>query len=69
MATKTCSFCGSRIEPGTGTLFVRKDGTLFYFCSRKCQTNMFKLGRAPRRTKWTNEYHTIKGMRKQAPKA
>jgi len=48
----TCSFCGSGMEPGTGKMFVKRDGTIFYFCSTKCQNNQ-KLGRVPRRVSWT----------------
>lgn len=48
-----CSFCGHQLEPGTGKMFVKKDGTIFYFCSTKCQNNQ-KLGRVPRRVEWTN---------------
>ncbi len=48
-----CSFCGIQIEPGTGKMFVKKDGTIFYFCSTKCQNNQ-KLGRVPRRVQWTS---------------
>ena len=33
-------------------MFVRKDSTLFFFCSSKCQNN-FRLGRTPRRVTWT----------------
>jgi large subunit ribosomal protein L24e len=40
------------MEPGTGKMYVRKDGTIFYFCSTKCQNN-YKLGRVPRRVEWT----------------
>ena len=49
---RNCSFCGLPIEPGTGKMFVRKDGTIYYFCSTKCQNN-HKLGRFPRRVEWT----------------
>jgi large subunit ribosomal protein L24e len=48
-----CSFCGHQLEPGTGKMFVKKDGTIFYFCSSKCENNQ-KLGRVPRRVEWTN---------------
>ena len=48
----TCSFCGSGIEPGTGKMFVKRDGTIFYFCSTKCQNNQ-RLGRGPRRVAGT----------------
>ena len=48
-----CSFCGVPLEPGTGKMLVKKDGTIFYFCSTKCGNN-HKLGRVPRRVQWTN---------------
>lgn len=48
----TCTFCGEGLEPGTGKMFVRRDGSIYYFCSTKCQNN-YKLGRAPRRIAWT----------------
>jgi large subunit ribosomal protein L24e len=47
-----CSFCGKPLEPGTGKMFVRRDGSIYYFCSAKCQSN-YKLGRVPRRVRWT----------------
>jgi large subunit ribosomal protein L24e len=40
------------MEPGTGKMFVRKDGQIFFFCSTKCQKN-YKLGRISRRVPWT----------------
>ena len=43
---------GEPLEPGTGKMFVKRDGTIFYFCSTKCQNN-HKLGRVPRRVEWT----------------
>lgn len=39
------------MEPGTGKMFVKNDGKIFYFCSSKCEKNMM-LGREPARTKW-----------------
>jgi len=50
---RICSFCGNEIEPGTGKMYVKKDGTVLYFCKSKCQKNMLKLGRVPRRVRWT----------------
>lgn len=52
MQSHVCSFCGDAMEPGTGKMFVRKDGQIFFFCSTKCQKN-YKLGRIPRRVAWT----------------
>jgi len=42
------------LEPGTGKLYVKKDGSTYYMCSSKCMSN-FKLGRLPRRTVWTEK--------------
>ena len=50
---RTCSFCGNEIEPGTGKMFVRKDGTVFFFGSSKCERNLVDLGRVPRTVRWT----------------
>jgi large subunit ribosomal protein L24e len=50
--TRICSFCGEAIDPGTGKMFIRKDGTISYFCSSKCENNA-RLGRVPRRVRWT----------------
>jgi large subunit ribosomal protein L24e len=50
--TRTCSFCGGPIEPGTGKMFVKRDGSIFYFCSSKCQNN-YRIGRVSRRVAWT----------------
>ncbi|MBW2990935.1 50S ribosomal protein L24e [Candidatus Woesearchaeota archaeon] len=60
-----CDFCRKTMEPGTGKMFVRKDGKTFDFCSSKCEKNMLKLKRKPRTTKWTVEYADVKkGLKK-----
>ncbi len=51
-----CSFCRTSIEQGTGTMYVKKDGTIFNFCSMKCEKNLLKLGRTPRYMKWTKAF-------------
>lgn len=51
-----CSFCGKVIQKGTGKMFVRKDGKVFSFCSSKCEKNLLKLKRKPRKFKWTKYY-------------
>lgn len=48
------------MDKGTGKMFVKTDGKIFYFCSRRCEKNMFKLKRKPRKTKWTLEYQNEK---------
>ena len=50
--TRECDYCGQAIEPGTGTMFVRTDGSTTYYCSSKCEKNA-DLGREPRETEWT----------------
>jgi large subunit ribosomal protein L24e len=49
-----CSFCGKEIEKGTGVMFVKNDGRVFYFDSSKCEKNM-KLGREPARVGWVRK--------------
>jgi len=63
-----CSFCGILIEKGTGLMFVKTDGHVFNFCSRKCEKNLLKLGRKPRTTRWTVEYMKEKKETKAAEK-
>ncbi len=53
---RVCTFCGEEIEPGTGSMYVKKDGTVYYFCSSKCRKNFLKLGREPRRVRWTKRF-------------
>ena len=60
MEKRKCSFCGSAIEPGTGKLYAKKDGTVFYFCSSKCQRNL-ALGRIPRHVRWTEAGRKARG--------
>ena len=42
-----CDYCGENIERGTGKMFVRKTGKIFYFCSNRCEKRTVKLGRKP----------------------
>ena len=48
-----CSFCNEEMVRGTGLLYVKKDGKVLPFCSRKCRMNSLKLKRKPRKLKWT----------------
>ena len=54
-----CSFCAGEIEPGTGRMFVKRDGTVFHFCSSSCRKQQLVLGRVGHRLKWTRA-HAIK---------
>jgi large subunit ribosomal protein L24e len=63
-----CSFCNNEIRPGTGTLFVYKDGTSLAFCSSKCRKNLIGLGREGRLERWTSKVVALTGEKKKAEK-
>lgn len=56
-----CSFCGNEILAGRGTMFVKNDGTVFYYCSSKCQKNAAL--RNPVKVRWTKAYRREKKLR------
>ena len=60
---RKCSFCYREIEPGTGKMFVKKDGTVLNFCTNKCYKNMIELKRVPRTTAWTAKFKIEKEAR------
>jgi large subunit ribosomal protein L24e len=53
-----CSFCGKVIKTGTGKMYVKNDGTIYYWCTKKCEKN-FNMGRNPKKVKWV--------IKKQSP--
>ena len=55
-----CSFCDSELKKGTGVVFTKKDGTVFYFCSGKCRKNSLKLKREGRKQNWTEASRKFK---------
>lgn len=65
----TCSFCGCGIEPGTGMIYVKNDGSLLYLCSSKCRKNAVLLRRRARKLKWTDVYEERVRRQKAAAKA
>lgn len=60
---KKCSFCGAVITPGTGKMYVKKDGSVLYFDANKCYKNMILMKRVPRTTLWTEKAHEEKDAR------
>ncbi|MFP4045510.1 MAG: 50S ribosomal protein L24e [Candidatus Aenigmatarchaeota archaeon] len=50
-----CTFCDKEIEKGKGKIHVKKDGTSYFYCSAKCEKNHLKLGRDPKKVKWTEK--------------
>ncbi|MBD3253592.1 MAG: 50S ribosomal protein L24e [Candidatus Lokiarchaeota archaeon] len=53
---KKCSFCGNDIAIGRGVMFVKRDGTIHNFCSKKCRKAMLIYKKNPRKTRWTAHY-------------
>lgn len=49
-----CSFCNTDIAKGRATIFAKKDGTVYYYCSSKCEKNA-NMGRTPRKTAWVTK--------------
>jgi large subunit ribosomal protein L24e len=66
--TRACDFCGADIEPGTGTMFVSRDGTTTHFCSSKCEKNA-DLGREARDLEWTEAGRPEETEETEAPEA
>ncbi len=56
-----CSFCDEQVQKGTGVMYVKKDGSLYNYCSSKCRKNSIDLGREGRRQKWTHAYSVFMG--------
>lgn len=63
-----CTFCGKPLQKGMGKMYVKKEGTIYFFCSNKCEKNLLKLGRNPRFVKWANLYHVEKRITKSGGK-
>lgn len=57
---ENCTFCGGNIPVGTGKMYVKKDARILYFCSRRCEKNLLKLGRNPRKVTFTAEAKKMK---------
>ena len=55
-----CSFCQTAIRKGEGKMFVQNTGRFLWFCSRKCEKNMVKLGRDSRNFKWASKKKEVK---------
>ena len=53
---KKCSFCGYDIPIGKGHMYIKKDGTIFTFCTHKCRISTLVQKRNPRKVRWTALY-------------
>ena len=47
--TRVCSFTSEEIEPGTGLMYIKRDGSVMWFKDSKARKNALKLKRNPRR--------------------
>ncbi len=69
VSTRTCDFSGEDIEPGTGIMYVRNDGTVLHFKDRKAEKNYF-MGREARDLEWTQAGQAAaEGRRRQEAEA
>ena len=51
---RTCDYTGEDIEPGTGIMYVKNDGTVLHFVDSKAEKNYF-MGREPRDLEWIHD--------------
>lgn len=54
-----CSICRTNIQKGSGKMYVRNDGRIFYFCSSKCQKN-FRMGRETKKLRWASREKKVR---------
>ncbi len=59
-----CTFCGTEIPRGQGLMYVKRDGSIIYFDSGKCQVNMLTLKRKQSKLKWARAGMVIKTSKK-----
>ncbi|MBW3011943.1 50S ribosomal protein L24e [Candidatus Woesearchaeota archaeon] len=50
----TCSFCNGSFH-AKGKMLVLNSGKILRFCSSKCEKNMLKLKRVPRKVTWVRK--------------
>ncbi len=62
-----CSFTGKEIPPGTGIMYVKKDGKVLWFINSKAEKN-YLLGRKARDKLWTADGQAAKQARRAAAK-
>ena len=59
-----CSFTGEDIPPGTGHMYVKKDGTVLYFKNSKAKKAMLERKFKARITPWTSIFRSLKKNKK-----
>lgn len=58
-----CTFTGKEIPPGTGVMYVKKDGKILWFGSSKAKKNMLGLKRKANKQPWTEEGRATKKIK------
>ncbi len=53
---RQCAFCAGEIEPGRGLMYVKRDGSVFYFCSGTCRKHQVTYHRVGHRLRWTRAH-------------
>jgi large subunit ribosomal protein L24e len=66
---RQCSFCAREIEPGTGMMFVKRDGTVYHFCTASCRKQQLHLHRVGHHFKWTRAHELKRAADRSAQKA
>ena len=66
---RQCSFCAREIEPGTGMMFVKRDGTVYHFCTSSCRKQQLHLHRVGHHFKWTRAHELKRAADRSAQKA
>ncbi len=61
---RVCSYSGDVIEPGTGLMYVKRNGEVYHYKTRKCFREHQKLKRVPRYVRWTKQARELKQERK-----
>ena len=65
----TDTFTGKAIPKGRGMMYVKKDGTVYWFANKKSEKNFMRMGRTPSKTKWTYFYHREKQIKLKSKQA
>jgi len=65
---RQCSFCAREIEPGTGMMFVKRDGTVYHFCTASCRKQQLHLHRVGHHFKWTRAHELKRAADRSASK-
>jgi|TARA_B110000263_G_C15011719_1_gene375391 large subunit ribosomal protein L24e len=59
LSLKKCTFCGKEIEFGNGTMYIKNNGDISWFCSSKCRKNVLDLKRDYRKYKWARKGKSV----------